>query len=251
MTVAPGQRVNIRAADWNDILAMLGQWRANGRRGTYFPDELGKSQPLPGGWCWIKNNHTSNVAAFGVLGLDGVAIDFSTTANAHHKFAPITLKGVQPSTSTPHYGKYAVLQEPAKASGGIARAVIFGPAVCSLSITHASDRAAEIENSQTHLKTGYVGTSRILWMQSGTGTGKLGIVRVGDSILQFFGKPAASIALDATTGTVNAWKADFTGSALGPTVTNCCNFTRALTTSDKVSGVVDNGVAVIGPLNCP
>lgn len=252
MTVAAGQKLKgaIRAADWNDLLSMLGQWRANGRR-IYFPDAWGKSQPLPGGWCWIKNNHTSDVAAFGVLGLDGPVIDFTVTANAHEKFNGVRLKGVNPSTSTPHYGQYAVLQEPAKASGGFARAVIFGPAVCKLSITHAADRAAEIENStSTHLKTGYCGTSRVLWKQSGTGTDKLGIIRIGETLDIFYGKPTASKSVGATDATIAVWKPNFSGSALGPEILNVIINVRDMTTSTKVVGNIVDGIANAFPKDC-
>lgn len=236
--VHPGQKLKIPASDWNDLGDVLTAFNGAGRK---FPAPPPADVPLPYGWCWIKS---SVALAFGaVVGLDVPTI--LPTDRANIMYEGVFFNGVTPSTSTPHYGKYAVVQEPCNA-GGMARAVFHGVAYATLSITHALDQAAEIENGSYVLKTGYVGTSRIIWPSSVLGGG---LIRVGDTLDNFFGKPNASISSGATNGVVNAWKPDFTGSALGPTITGCCYFgTATLTTSDKVSGCVVAGIPVIGKL---
>ena len=243
MPFFPGQDLEIEAGAYNDLLLMRQQWLSNGRNPLLPQDRNQLGGP---GWCWIKNT-TANALAFGeVLGIDSPIITLAN--NAAEKYNGVRWKGVTPSTSTPHFGQYAILQEPA-AANAIVRAVMHGITWVKLTITHTLDPAAEItNNSTTGLTTGYVGTSRILWKDTGTGSGKWGLIRVGDTLDNFFGKPNATIASGAS-GTVNAWKPDFTGSALGPTIPSCYNHSATgLTTSDKVAGVVVAGIAVVAKI---
>ena len=108
-----------------------------------------------------------------------------------------------------------------------------------------------MENGVTaYLKTGAVGTSRIILKHSGTGSSnKFGVVRLGDAIDNFFGKLASGTIAPGGTGTVNHWDAAFSG-AVGNTIPSCYNHspTITITTSDKLHGVVVNGVATIGKI---
>jgi hypothetical protein len=160
--------------------------------------------------CWIKNTTSSNVGAFGVLGLDAPLIAPTSSATSVATIAnrsTIAFKGVAPLTATPHYGKYAILQEPSKALGknGLVRGVIGGVTWCKLNINDADDVAAEITNNQTaYLNTQPHGSARILWKESGTGTDKWGLVHLGVWPAIMLGKTDAAIAKGAS-GTVSVW----------------------------------------------
>lgn len=242
MPVTPGQDLDIAAAEWNDLLLIRQQWLAHGRN-PLLPQN---SQQLPApGWCLIKNT-TANALAFGdVLGIDEPII--TLTQNAAEKYNGVRWKGATPSTSTPHYGQYAILQEPA-AAGAIVRSVMHGLTWCKLTITHASDIAAEITNgTTTALTTGYVGTSRILWKESGTGSGKWGLIRVGDTLDNFVGKSDGTITTGST-GTISVWDAGFAGD-LGMNVTGCYNHSAtSLAAGDKVAGVILKGVPIVAKI---
>ena len=241
----PGDDLDLSAADWNEVRSMLAWWKRRRRS----PDEHPGHNAFGAPQIWIKNTTSTALAAFTVLGIDQPILDLTDSSLEQEKFSGLRWDGIAPLTATPHYGQYAILQEPAEANDGFARAVMAGPTLAKVSITDAADRAAEITNNVTaNLTTGYVGTSRILWKQSGTGSGKLALIRIGDTLDVFFGKPTGSIAAGGTGGTVNAWKPDFTGSALGPQITGCYNPGVALTSSDKVSGVVVAGIPVIGKI---
>lgn len=200
MTVTAGDKLKIRAADWNDLQAVLRWWRKFGGIGgaTTGGDMF---RPFT---VWIKNTTAATVGAFGVLGIDQPIIDFSSAAS--EKFNGIRFKGVTPSTSTPHYGKFAVLQEPATANG-FARAVIAGQSLVKLNIQDADDVACDIANGQTgYLQTQQHGAGRLLWKSTGTGSSdKWGLIHVGGWENMLLGKvTAADINQDAS-GLVDIW----------------------------------------------
>lgn len=201
--VQPGESLSsIRAADWNDVLALLGQWRRGGRvLSPLGGQELLATRPA---WVWVKNTTTSAVPAFGVLALDQPIFDLSSVAN--EKYEGVRFDGVTPSTSTPHYGKFAVLQEPAEANGGFARGVIAGQTLAKLNIADADDVACDIANSTTsHLTTSMHGSARILWKSSGTGSSeKYGLIEIGSWVSLMLGKTSGAIN-KAASGTVTIW----------------------------------------------
>jgi len=247
MLVSSGQKLSkaITSHDWNDVQAMLREFR-NGRL-SFGAD--GSNSPYVASVVWVKNTSANDVEPGDVLGLGNPVTTPTNNANEFKSF--LAFEGSIPSTSTPHYGQYAVCQEAARKTDGFCRAVVAGVTFCKLTITHTLDPAAEITNSSTTgLTTGYVGTSRILWKDTGTGSGKWGLIRVGDTLDNFFGKPNATITAGSS-GTVNAWKPDFTGSALGPTIPSCYNHaSTSLLSTDKVAGVVVAGVAVVAKISC-
>jgi hypothetical protein len=192
MTIAAsGQRLNIPARDWNGLQAVLAQYR--GERLSQQSDEL---RTLVGhGVIWIKNISDAKVNEFEVLGLDEPV---TTKADNETEFKyNLFWKATKPSTTTPHYGKYVVLQEPAE-SQGFARAIIHGITLVKLNITHASDSYVEIEHEVTAtLKTSALGSSRILWKTSGTGSSdKWGLIRLGE--------PSGEILVKNSTGSAIA-----------------------------------------------
>ena len=200
MPVSAGDKLSIRAADWNGLLDVLRWFRrtGGGARLTSIADQF---QPSI---VQVKNTTASDVSAFGVLALD--APIFEPSDNSHEPFQGIRFDGIAPSTSTPHYGKFAVLQEPAKANGGFARAVIAGQTLAKLNIADADDVACDITNNQTgYLTTNMHGSARILWKSSGTGsTDKWGLIDVGSWCSIMLGKTDSSHAKSAS-GTISIW----------------------------------------------
>jgi len=197
MPVNAGDKLKIRAADWNKLQAVLRWWD---RTGGNFPGGPGGSlAPVP---IQIKNTTASDVSAFGVLAIDAPIIDFS--ANTGVRFDGISFDGIAPLTATPHYGKFAVLQEPATKNGGFARAVIAGETLVKLNIADADDVACDIENNvTTYLKTGMSGAARILWKSTGTGSSdKWGLIRIGEAIWGWARMSAELSALSSATARV-------------------------------------------------
>lgn len=200
MAVSPGDKLTIRAADWNGMLDVL-RWFKKTGGGSALTDLAAQFQPSI---VQVKNTTSSNVSAFGVLAIDQPIIDLSSAT--HERFNGIRFDGIAPSTSTPHYGKFAVLQEPATANGGFARAVIAGQTLVKLNIQDADDVACDITNNQTgYLTTNMHGSARILWKSSGTGsTDKWGLIQVGGWCSIMLGKTDSSHAKSAS-GTISIW----------------------------------------------
>lgn len=201
---------------------------------------------VPGTWAIVRNTTSSEVAAFGVMGIDDMVVDPATSGGT----SLVRVQGIAPDTSALPTGKYAVLHKAARANGGLARAFIPGATLVKLNITHAADWACGITNGVTdYLTTGAVGSSRILLKSTGTGSSnKWGLIRLGDHVTHFFGKPTGSISAGGS-GTVAVWDGAFAG-ALGNTVPSCNNPspTIALTSSDKVFGIVTAGVVTIAKI---
>jgi hypothetical protein len=176
MTVfVPGQKYQPLASDLNDQQAMLRDYRGS----RLLQDSGFLHTPIGSVFIWVQNITNAKVNEFEVLGLDEPVTTLSQN-DIEFKYN-LFWKATTPSTSTPHFGKYVVLQEPAE-SQGFARAVLHGLTLVKLNITHASDSYCEIANSVTsYLTTSAVGSSRILWKSSGTGsTDKWGLIRLGE-----------------------------------------------------------------------
>lgn len=250
MAVSAGDRLKILAREWNDLLALLRWWKRTGVVNGYGRGPAGKNQ-FGTQQVWVKNTTGTNLNAFEVLQISDLMIDILATPS--EKYNTLSFDGIAPVFTLP-MGRYCVLQEPAKSQqgsqpGGIARAVLSGETLVKLNIVHTADWACDlVAGTTSYLQTGPVGTSRILLKHTGTGsTNKFGVVRLGDAVDMFFGKPNATIASGAS-GTVNIWKPDFTGSALGPTVSGYNHSADSLLSTDKVHGVLVDGVVVLGKL---
>lgn len=193
----------------------------------------------------VKNTTTANLPAFSILGIDFPVIDFTITGLEHEIFRGMRLIGKTPSTDNPWFG---ILQEPALKNDGFAKAVIHGCAWAPLFINHAADVACDVVLGQTqYLGTGAVGHARIIKKSPGTGLG-VGLVRLGDPVTMFFGKPNATIASLATDGVVDVWDGHFSG-ALGNQATACHNPSETdLETTDKVFGVLTHGKCTVGKI---
>lgn len=185
--VSAGDDLNIEAGIWNDIQKLLEEWRA-GR--VQFG--AGSLRNWPASTVYVKNESQNDVTAGDVLGLGDPVI--SPTDNVEEFRSNFAFKGAIPSTSTPHYGQYGIVQEAADKTNGYCRCVVSGVTFVKLNITHASDLYCEIVNNvSTSLKTGALGSSRVLWKSTGTGsTDKWGLIRVGE--------PSGEILVKNTTG---------------------------------------------------
>lgn len=229
--------IDIPARLYNDLETIARQWREQGRN-LALPRDNTKA---PKGYCFIKNN-TGVGLAFGACVGIGEPVISPIDNVAIMREAPL-FYGETPSSS--HYGKYAVMQEPVPA-GGTARACFHGVCWATLSIAHSLDRAVEV-NGAVVLRTGYVGSSRILW---GSVSLAGGFIRLGDPLYEFFGKPNAIIAAGGS-GTINAWAPTFGGSALGPTIASVYNHSSTdWPTTAKIGGTVVQGVAVGSRMDC-
>lgn len=111
----------------------------------------------------IKNNSSSPVKQFGVLGIDGPAIKPSASLADFQQ-------GVMLSCSTPtmqkHRGRFVVLLEPAGV-GEMARAVICGAAIVQLNMRHELHRFADVDDGQSgDLASSHAGSAEILWVDA-------------------------------------------------------------------------------------
>ena len=202
-SVSSGQPLRIPAEEYTDLLRGRNSIRYAGKQFSGGTIE----EMFPPLVIWIKNTTAAKVPAFGVLGIDSPITSPSSPASSDATISfrsQIRFKGVSPSTSTPHYGKFAVLQEPAKA-GATVRACIGGVCLAKLNIQDADDVACDITNAQTsYLATQQHGSARILWKEASTGTDKWGLIHIGSWASIMLGKTDASHAKGAS-GVVSIW----------------------------------------------
>jgi len=165
---------------YNDLLEMRRLWKVGklliGRRAARdLPDaDLVK----------VKNTTGATIARFGVLGISGVIITPTDRANQFKQRPALT--GTTPTTAD-HAGKFVIVQEPIRA-GKTGLAIVSGVSVAKLNVGDADHQFADVRNADaTELDTGNTGAARILYKESGTGSGKWGLVRVSN------GSPGGSV----------------------------------------------------------
>lgn len=114
---------------------------------------------------------------WGVLAISGVVNDPTSGDSAAAQWADTpVLEGAAPS-DVPG-AKFVVTLEPIKA-GKIGRAAIDGVVQVKLDVESESDAFASTSGSTSMLSTGQSGEAAILWKESGTGSNKWGLVRLG------------------------------------------------------------------------
>jgi hypothetical protein len=169
--VSPGEPLRIPAATWNALLSMLAKFQAG---------QLGAGRPVPAGGppgldVRVLNDSGADVARGGVLGISGVAVDRATNAD-EFETRP-TLTGMQPATG--HESKFVIALEPIP-DGAVGRCVLTGLAAVKLYVNDAGHEfAAAKAGESTELETVAAGAARIVWKETGTGTGKWGLVLLG------------------------------------------------------------------------
>jgi hypothetical protein len=169
--VSPGEPLRIPAATWNALLSMLAKFQAG---------QLGAGRPVPAGGppgldVRVLNDSGADVARGGVLGISGVAVDRATNAD-EFETRP-TLTGMQPATG--HESKFVIALEPIP-DGAVGRCVLTGLAAVKLYVNNEGHGfAAAKAGEAAELQTVATGPARIVWKESGTGTGKWGLVLLG------------------------------------------------------------------------
>lgn len=125
----------------------------------------------------IKNSSGADRARFSVLGISGALI--TPTDNLEQFKGQIALTGTTPTTAS-YSGKFAILDEPAKADE-LAKAVVAGFTVAKINVTDSTHGWADVKNSDTaSLASGSTGTAKIIWKESGTGV-KWAYILIGAS----------------------------------------------------------------------
>ena len=168
--VRPGDRLKIKAADWNAIADAVRAYEAN-----RFRTEAGSTSP-PSDTMLVRNETSVTVERFGVLGLDGPVI--TPAANREQFSARILMRGVTPTAE--HVGRFAVLLEPAKPEG-ITRACLDGVCIGNVRMAAAGDQFADVTAGQrSWLQSASAGLAQILWIEPGAApyTG-LAVLRIG------------------------------------------------------------------------
>lgn len=126
-------------------------------------------------YTWVYCQPSVTVARWGVLAITGVAITPTASpggATASFEEMPV-LTGATPSATTT---AWCVAVEPIE-SGKIGRVAVGGVVQCKVEVDKADDKFVGCSGSG--LKTGVKGEGLILYKESGTGSGKWALVRLG------------------------------------------------------------------------
>lgn len=205
--VEPGQKITraFSARAWNRAQeaadVVLGEQTRFGAT-----SQPGSSAPYT--WVYCKNESGVACPRWGVLEVDGMEIvpaGAGDAATVQFERMPVMV-GVLPQGYA--YRKQFVIAIEPIASNSIGRVAVDGVVQCKLNVTNESDRTANSTSGSTaELTTGVGGAAEILWKQPGTGSGKWGLVRLGDG-----GDPVRLCKTSAvwnrdTIATLNVWEA--------------------------------------------
>jgi len=162
--VRPGDRLKVKASDWNSFADA-----ANAHMAQQFSGGAPSDAARPGaaGLVLVKNASGAARDRFDVLGISGVLIDPDDSEAGF--LERVALSGATPDEDL-HLGKFVILAEPA-ASGAIARAWAFGACPVSIDVDDVDEADyADIADGVTgYLTAGLTGGARILWREGGTG----------------------------------------------------------------------------------
>jgi hypothetical protein len=128
--------------------------------------------------CLVRvwNNTGIDLGARSIVGLDGPIFTPDDSLEAFRR--EVTFQGVVPAFPD-HYGKFAVLYEPARA-GQVVRAYLAGVTNVRLNLVDLGHTHADITDSDTSVLTsGDDGAAQILWHELDTTGEQWGVVRIG------------------------------------------------------------------------
>lgn len=211
----------LSAAFLNDLSTMLEQWKRSqsGTTAGATPSTGDRSQTV----IRVKNNTGDTVPRFAVLGLGDPVIDPSAGDAQLFSFKNTTaLQGETPDIDT-HWGRFCVTLSPIP-DGMIGEAVIAGVVPCKINVYQSVHQWADIKDGDsTQLNSDDCGTCKILWKESGTGSGKWAYVLIGESALTGFcvaqediePNVAGSFKFSTRTGTAYGDTVDMTWAAAG------------------------------------
>lgn len=156
--VQPGDRLTIPAQAWNRVLDSVSVPLQTG-------GELAGLEPGPN-TVWIKNASGHDVVRFGVLGINGVAINPTAGNTQEMEFARRpALLGVTPTVDS-HADRFAVCLEPIK-NNQYGRAAVSGLFPCKVFVTSQTHRFAGVRDSdRTQLESASCGLIQLLWVQT-------------------------------------------------------------------------------------
>ena len=194
--VKTGDPLRIPAAAYNqfiDVAKAFGDGqltgRPSGRRGASGGRDVVR----------VRNDRTTAVGRYGVLGIDGVVFDPGDAASVAGFLDSVVLTGVAP-TEPAHESRFCVTLEPI-APGACGLAVVAGAVQVQVA-KQTDDDAAAHASDYTDRLIGGSGPAQILWSQPGTGC-KWAVVRLGASepLEGFWGQIQSSVVL-----TCGVWK---------------------------------------------
>lgn len=170
--VARGQKLEIAAGTWNDVLRMLADWRRGPALHT--PGVRGGIDAQLE--IFVRNDTGAALPEFSVLGInDGTPLVSAVDLPFEFLRGPV-FTGIEPVLDT---DQPAVTLEPIPA-GQIGRAAVGGVAVCTVDVyspttpvgTRAGDYVKCVPNTTRFIKS-TAGTARLLWYKP-TSTGDTG-----------------------------------------------------------------------------
>lgn len=151
--VAAGNRLNIRAQTWNDVLDMLQAYKRGDRVN---PSSRGSFGAV------IKNNSGGAVGRFGILEISGRGVGADDFVNIK------TLTGIQPASADPR--SVAVVQMPL-ADGQFGRAIFAGETIARVDVQDTSDKFAKV-SSGSHILSSSASDGQFHIVEPPSGTGE-------------------------------------------------------------------------------
>lgn len=179
---------------------------------------VGDGFAAPYTWVYVKNTSGAAVDRWGILAITGMEIAPTATATdaATKQFQEMpVLTGSTPTTSTM---AWCVTIEPI-ANGKIGKAAVSGVVQCKVNVASATDTFVSCKASASELDGGLRGEGLILWKQSGTGTGKWALVRLGTGPSGVVLGTISATWTKGTTATVTRQNGDGTTISGSPTFT--------------------------------
>lgn len=162
MPVRAGERLKIRANDWNDCLAAAEAYKT-GVLGSARDNRWGFP---PHGMVLLKNSTGVDRSRFEILGLGDPV--WTPTENLSEFQNSIAFDGEAVAIAS-HFGKFAVLMEAVR-SGAFGLAVIHGVCNVQIDVVNEAHEFADIEDAASDtLKSYTAGSAKILWKEAGTG----------------------------------------------------------------------------------
>lgn len=171
--VDPGQplRSAISARAWNRA-----QDAADVVLGDRYGISVGQVTAIQQPYTWAYCKATATVPRWGILAITGLEISPTATdtdsATGSFQDTPVLTGGTPSATTT----AWCVAVEPIE-SGKIGRVAVSGVVQCKVTVDKSEDKLVGCGGSG--LTTGVKGEGLILWKESGTGSNKWALVRIG------------------------------------------------------------------------
>lgn len=153
----PGDRLRIRAADWNRLVKGIDPERGGDGFGT-----LAAEQQVE---ILVRNDTVTDLVQFSILEITGVLIDYAADAPTFKTQRAVTGEGPTGDTTAP----YCVTLEPI-AIGKIGRATILGCTPVKVSLSNTAHRYAQPFDYQSLTSSADYGSARILWIEDNFGS---------------------------------------------------------------------------------